>query len=74
MHSRQQPGNSGGLTLMLVFLALGGCASGPNIMYDYDRSADFGSYTTYNFFEGAGPDTGEYQSFFTRYMIDAITI
>ena len=26
------------------------------------------------FFEGVGPDTGDYQSFFTRYMIDAITI
>jgi hypothetical protein len=60
--------------LALVFISLGGCASGPNIMYDYDRSADFGSYRTYNFMEGAGPETGDYQSFFSRYMIDAITV
>jgi hypothetical protein len=74
MHSRLQLRNSGGLMLALVFISLGGCASGPNIMYDYDRSADFGSYRTYNFMEGAGPNTGDYQSFFSRYMIDAITV
>ena len=74
MHSRQQIENSGGLIFILVFIALGGCASGPKIIYDYDHNADFGSYRTYNFFEGVGPDTGDYQSFFTRYMIDAITI
>ena len=74
MRSLQQPTKFGGMILGLAIIALGGCASGPNILYDYDRSADFGSYTTYNFFEGAGPDTGDYQSFFTRYMIDAITI
>ena len=74
MHSRRQLGNSSGLLLILVFIALGGCASGSKIIYDYDHSADFGSYRTYNFMEGAGPNTGDYQSFFTRYMIDAITI
>jgi hypothetical protein len=74
MRELQQPTKFGGVILGLVITALAGCASGPNIMYDYDRSADFASYTTYNFFEGAGPDTGQYQSFFTRYMIDAITI
>ncbi len=73
MYSRPQLRNSS-LSLILVFIALGGCASGPKIIYDYDHSADFGAYRTYNFFEGAGPDTGDYQSFFTRYMIDAITI
>jgi len=71
----QQPlENFGSLMLALVVISLGGCASGPDIMYDYDRSADFGTYRTYNFFEGAGPDTGEYQSFFSRYMIDAIAV
>ena len=60
--------------LALAFMFLGGCASGPSIMYDYDRSADFGAYHTYNFFANAGPDTGDYQSFFSRYMIEAITI
>ena len=53
---------------------LGGCASGPNIMSDYDHDAPFGSYMTYNFMEGAGPENSSYQSFFSRYMIEAITI
>ena len=64
---------SGLPTLLLAVLAIAGCASSPDIMYDYDRSADFSAYRTYNFFENAGPNTGDYQSFFSRYMIDAIT-
>ena len=57
----------------MVLLAVGasGCASDP-IRADYDRSADFGSYRTYNFMDGAGPDEGGYQSLFTQYMIAAI--
>ena len=62
-----------GVTLTMAIVSLAGCASGPNILYDYDRSADFGSYKTYNFFENAGPESGDYQSFFSRYMIEAIT-
>jgi hypothetical protein len=54
---------------------LGGCASsGPKIMSDHDRNAPFGSYKTYNFFPDAGPENSSYQSFFSRYMITAITI
>jgi hypothetical protein len=62
------------IVLMLVACALGGCSSGPNIRADYDRSADFGSYKTYNFMEGAGPENSSYQSFFSQYMVDAITV
>jgi len=52
-----------------------GCASsGANIMSDYDHDAPFGSYKTYNFMEGAGPENSSYQSFFSQYMVDAITI
>ena len=74
MRSKQQSRIPGRLMLLLAFISLAGCASGPKILYDYDHSANFGSYRTYNFMEDAGPDTGDYQSFFTRYMIDAITI
>jgi hypothetical protein len=74
MRSKPQTTIPGSLLLALAFISLGGCASGGNILYDYDRSADFGAYRTYNFFENAGPDAGDYQSFFSRYMIDAITI
>ena len=28
---------------------VGGCASGPDVRGDYDRSVDFGKYKTYNF-------------------------
>ncbi len=62
----------------VVFLFLGylaaGCSSGGNIIADHDRSAPFGTYKTYNFMEGAGPETGTYQSFFSQYMVAAITI
>jgi hypothetical protein len=74
MHSSGQTVNHGNRMLAIGLLVLVGCASSRNILYDYDRSADFGAYQTYNFIEGAGPDTGDYQSFFTRYMIDAITV
>ncbi len=72
MHSLKQPRIAGSLILIALFISLGGCASSAKILYDYDHSADFGSYQTYNFFENAGPDQGDYQSFFSRYMIDAI--
>ena len=51
-----------------------GCASSAKIRSDYDRSANFGAYETYNFVEDAGVDTGNYQGFFAQYMIDAITL
>jgi len=62
--------------IVLLFLAasLAGCASGAKIQSDYDHDADFGSYTTYNFMEGAGPEQDNYQSFFSQYMVEAITI
>ena len=60
--------------LAILTATLSGCASGGNIQSDYDRTADFGSYRTYDFMEGAGPDYDDYQSFFTRYMIAAIEI
>jgi hypothetical protein len=43
-------------------------------MADYDDAAPFGSYETYNFMEGAGPSRDNYQSFFSQYMVTAITI
>ena len=71
----QQPARiRNSLALIITIAFLGGCASGPDILYDYDRSADFSAYTTYNFFENAGPDTGDYQSFFSQYMIEAIAL
>ena len=61
---------------MILFLgySMGGCTSGPKILSDYDPGAPFESYTTYNFMEGAGPDCSTYQSFFSIYVIEVVTI
>ncbi|MEE8308084.1 MAG: DUF4136 domain-containing protein [Gammaproteobacteria bacterium] len=61
------------LILLLIGYAVSGCSSS-NIRSDYDRGTDFGAYKTYNFIDGAGPDYEGYQSLFSQYMIDAITI
>ena len=74
MRSRQQSRITGSPILILIFISLGGCASSAKIMYDYDRNADFGSYRTYDFMDGAGPDYSGYVSLFTTYMIEAIEI
>lgn len=50
-------------TLAVAALGLGGCASGPEIRGDYDKSADFGKYRTYGFVAQTSPDGGsEYRS------------
>ena len=58
--------------LLLLVAGAGGCAT-DNIRSDYDPSADFGQYRTFNFFPDAGPEQTDYQGFFSRYMIAAIT-
>jgi hypothetical protein len=62
---------------LIIFSAVfcfAGCASGPNVRSDYDPGADFSSYKTYDFVKDAGPDYGNVQSFFTKYVIAAVTI
>lgn len=59
--------------ILLFVICMAGCSSS-NIRSDYDHTADFGSYKTYDFIEGAGPDYEGYESLFTQYMITAITI
>jgi len=61
------------ITSVLVLAAgASGCAS-DNIRSDYDPSVDFGRYETFNFFPDAGPEQTNYQSFFSEYMVAAIT-
>lgn len=59
-------------TLLLLAVSVSGCASG-KLRSDYDKTVDFAQYRTYNFYPGAGPDTTEYQSLFSQYMVRAIT-
>ena len=62
------------IAAMLVIAAgASGCAS-DNIRSDYDPTADFSQYKTYNFFADAGPEDTSYQSFFSQYMVGAISI
>jgi hypothetical protein len=74
MYFRHTHSIVGSFVLLLIALSFSGCASGPKVMTDYDKTAEFGSYTTYNFVEGAGPDYGEYQSLFTKFVLEAVTL
>ena len=58
--------------LLVAAAAATGCA-GDNIRSDYDPSANFAEYETYNFFADAGPESTNYQSFFSQYMVAAIS-
>lgn len=49
-----------------------GCASGPDLRSDYDRTANFAEYRTYNFFDDAGPGGSSYQNLFSQYVESAI--
>ena len=59
-----------GLSLVLIFTS--GCASKPDLRSAYDDSVDFSQYNTYNWIEGAGPNSDGYQSLFSQYMVTAI--
>lgn len=61
------------IAVAILALLASGCSTS-NLRSDYDRSADFGQYQTYNFFENAGPGGGNYQSFFAQYMVEAVEI
>jgi hypothetical protein len=58
-------------TLAVAAFALAGCASGPDIRADYDRSADFGKYRTYGFVAQAGTDAGDFRSLSTQMLQNA---
>ena len=57
--------------LATAALALGGCATGPDVNADYDRSADFGKYRTYGFVAQAGTDNGDARSLVTMMLQNA---
>lgn len=60
------------LAVSTVALVATGCASGPDLRTDYDQSANFGDYETYNFYEDAGPGGSRYQDLFSQYVESAI--
>lgn len=62
------------LAVLLLAISFAGCSGGRDIRSDYDPAIDFSAYKTYNFVEGAGPDYGNYQSFFSKYVVAAIEV
>ena len=63
------------LSVILLFVAgVAGCSSSATLRSDYDHGANFGAYQTWDFIEDAGPDYAGYESLFTQYMLEAITI
>lgn len=60
--------------IFLIFVSISACSSSGKLRSDYDPGADFSQYHTWNFMENAGPDYEGYESLFTKYMLEAITI
>lgn len=58
------------ISLLVVFAS--GCSSQSKLRSAYDDSIDFSQYKTYNYIEGAGPNSDNYQSLFSQYMVKAI--
>lgn len=54
--------------LLAVAVLATGCASGPDIRADFDRSADFSRYRTYGFVAQSGTDTGEFRTLATQML------
>lgn len=60
------------ISFLVVFAS--GCASDAKLRSAYDDSVDFAQYKTYNYIDGAGPNSDNYQSLFSQYMVRAIDI
>lgn len=56
------------VTAVALIATLAGCASGPTIRSDYDRSADFASYRTYDFASELGTDRANYSTLITSHF------
>ena len=74
MKFQKRPEVLNSFVFLLMVFVLGACSSGAKIRSDYDRSADFGSYTTYNFMDGVTANSERYEGFFSQYMVEAIAI
>ena len=59
------------VAVLVAAAALTGCASGPDVRGDYDRSADFSKYKTYNFLAEKGADGTEFKSIAQQMIQDA---
>jgi hypothetical protein len=60
------------LVQLLIALFLQGCATAPNVRSDYDKSADFGKFRTYNFVSRPSTDKAGYSSLTTQQLEAAV--
>lgn len=56
----------------LAMIALAGCATGPKITADYDRSANFTAYRSFGFYQPLGTDQAGYESLVTQTLKAAV--
>ena len=69
MRAHSIPRRPGFAVALVAAAALaGGCASGPDVRGDYDRSADFSQYRTYGFVAHTGTDAAEFKSLATQIL------
>ena len=59
------------VAVLVAAAALAGCASGPDVRGDYDRSADFSKYKTYNFLTEKGEGGAEFKSIAQQMLQEA---
>lgn len=64
---------SGFRAVVLGGAALAGCASGPTIHSDYDRSVDFSPYQTYGYARELGTDRAGYSTLITGHFKRAVS-
>lgn len=72
MNILKQRATVSSLLVVSYALLMSGCSSTPQVDSAYDQSVDFSQYSSYNFYSDAGPDSANYKSLFTQYMIAAI--
>ncbi len=51
-----------------LLLALGGCASGPAVRAEYDKSVDFSQYKSFGFISPLGTDRSGYETVVSQYL------
>jgi len=61
------------LAVVAAAILLSSCASGPEIMSDYDHSIDFSQYRTYNFFNPMGIENPNYSTIYGQVFRDALS-
>lgn len=55
----------------MAAIVLAGCATGPKITADYDRTANFAAYRSFGFYQPLGTDQAGYESLITQTLKSA---